>query len=429
MEPTDNNNFHDAQSAFGEPLMESATPPEATHARVESPHLPWWRRLLNFFFNDSLELTGEVDVLRNDGNPITMLMDRYIFRRHCPYCFSYVSKRIYRERSRSGARSRASGVRFYLPNLKTYECPHCQSALPPDFFASMASSIALVGGTDSGKSSFITVFCDILLNKNSILNELGVFGSIVNPDGAAQFESNRRTLIEQQTTLVGTIDLQRPIVVRLQSKYHKKSMYITLIDSPGEHFEDLATLVEKHQNLQYANGIIFLMNPLDIGGIVNLIRQQRPGTLPPPHHLLMVPNFNLVENLYKLYVATKRTLPNHKIKVPTVFCLSRADLLEDVANLYIPEDSDTNLQEIEDIEEEMELVASDLRELLEETDMRLLNLMDKSFANYKLFPVSPLGKTPDRDAIGQKIKGGIEPKGILQPFIWILRESNFIKKA
>ena len=77
----------------------------------------------------------------------------------------------------------------------------------------------------------------------------------------------------------------------------------------------------------------------------------------------------------------------------------------------------------------MELVAADLHDLLEETDKRLLHLMDKSFKNYNLFPVSPLGKRPTGQAGRETIFGGIDPKGILQPFIWILRETNFIKKT
>jgi hypothetical protein len=205
-------------------------------------------------------------------------------------------------------------------------------------------------------------------------------------------------------------------------------MYITLIDSPGEHFEELETLVNQHTTLQYADGIIFLMNPLDIQGIVELIEQSSPGSVPTRFERSLTPNFNLVENLYKLYITTKRIDPNRRISIPTVFCLSRADLLEDVASLYIPYDMDTNLAEVEDVMEEMELVASDLRELLEETDLRLLNLIDKSFKNHKLFPVSPLGKTPTEQAGRQTILGGIEPKGILQPFIWLLLEFNFIKK-
>ncbi|TVL99007.1 MAG: hypothetical protein CV087_19690 [Candidatus Brocadia sp. WS118] len=421
MEPTKNNNQEPGvQNPLSEPVQEAQA--------GEPSRTSWWRRLLDFFFDNRIEELEAVNALRNGGNSITFFIDRYIFRRHCPYCYGYVSKRIYRERSRPGRHSKASGIPLHLPTLKIYECPHCSRELPSDFFASMSSSIAVIGGRDAGKSSFITVFCDILLNKPSILNELGIFGSILNPDGAEQFESNRWMLIDQNTTLSGTVEMQNPIVVRLQSKYHKRSMYITLIDSPGEHFEELSTLIAHHPTLQYADGIIFLMNPLDINGIVELIEQENPGTVPSRFERPITPNFNLVENLHKLYITTKRIDPNSQISVPTVFCLSRADLLEDVTSLYIPQDVDTNLAEVEDVMEEMELVASDLHELLEETDMRLLNLMAKSFNKYKLFPVSPLGKAPTGQAGRQTIIGGIEPKGILQPFIWLLLEFNFIKK-
>lgn len=427
MEPINNNQTDGVQQNINGPEPINIGGNDLFSPPVEvSERLPWWRRIINFFMDNRLEESEALDVLRNAGNPITSFLDRYIFRRHCPYCFGYVSKRIYRERSHAGAQSVVSKVPYHLPSIKIYECPSCHHTLPADFFDSLSSSIAVVGGKEAGKSSFITIFCEFLIYRNSILNELGIFGSILNPEGTDQFESNRSMLISQNLPLDGTKSLQQPIVVRLQSKHHRRSLYITLKDSPGEHYEELDTLIREHPNLQYADGIIFLMNPLDINGVLALIEQEKPGTIPFQRN--STPNFELVENLFKLYLTTRRVRPNRKISVPTVFCLSRADLLEDITHLYIPQDAETSFTEVEDIVEEMNLVASDLRELLEETDLRLLNLLDKSFKNYKLFPVSPLGKSPTYQASRYIIEGAVEPKGVLQPFIWILNQTNFIKK-
>lgn len=408
---------------------ESTVNSESTvNTEPETPR-SWWRRIMELFTNRNIDQTEQVNEVRNEGNTFTLFIDRYISRRHCPYCFGYVSKRVFRERSRPDQLTRVSGVRLGLPNLKIYECPHphCRKPLPGDFFENRGASIAVVGGRDAGKSSFITIFCELLINRNSILSELGIFGSILNEEGKAQFNKNRWMLIDKNSPLPTTLDRQETIVVRLQSRHSSNCIYISLIDNPGEQFEEVNTLTERHANLQYADAIVFLMNPLDITGITQLIEEAHPGTTPALNQRDAVPNFDIIENLYKTYIATGRISPNAPIKQPTAFCISRADLIEDVSSLYIPSDFEVEFKEVEDILEEMELVADDLYELLEETDKRLLLMIDRSFGKYRLFPVSPLGKTPIGQSGGAILLGGVDPKGVLQPFIWILKEMNFIK--
>jgi len=386
-----------------------------------------FQRISNLFRKRNIESEELQDSLKNDGNIITSFSDRFLFKRNCPYCFGFVSKRIYRIKSRTNVGVRVSNIPFGLPSLKSYECPNCQAELPTDFFYNKSSSIALVGGRESGKSSFITVFCELLLNRPSILSNLGIFGSITNDEGKDLFDRNQWMLVEQNIALDLTSDLESPIVIRLQSKHHNNVVYLTLIDSPGEHFEQLNTLLDKHPNLQYADGMIFLMNPLDIKGISNLIKEVLPKAVPNRYQKNRIKNFDIIENLYQFYLKTGKIRPNVRIKIPTAFCLSRADLLNEVSNLYIPYDFDPDLLEMEEIIDEMHLVFDEIKDLFEESDQRLINLMDKYFSNYSLFPVSPLGKIPSNSAGRQIISGGIEPRGILQPFLWILKETKFIQ--
>jgi ABC-type dipeptide/oligopeptide/nickel transport system ATPase component len=383
------------------------------------------QRLKDYFFKREIKRLPEEDRLYNNGNPVTIFIDRYFRRRQCPYCFGFVTSRVYRKRSRPGGEVIVNGVTMSMQKIKTYECPGCAAQLPSDFFASRSVSIALVGGTGSGKSSFITIFCELLLHQHSLLSELGISGSIINKDGEDQFIDNRKRLIRQELALLGTTTIQKPIVVRLHSNHHKKITYITLLDSPGEDFTKVERLAALHPNLQYAKGIVFLMNPLDIAELLRLIRKEKPGHIDPDQDVT-VQNYKIVETLHETYLESRRVKPNRKIKTPTAFCLSRADLLEDIANLYLPPDFEPDMTEIEDILEEMKLVREDMRELLEETDLNLLNIMDKRFKNLGLFPVSPLGKAPSSDGIGQRVEGGVDPKGVLQPIIWILHETKFI---
>ena len=74
----------------------------------------------------------------------------------------------------------------------------------------------------------------------------------------------------------------------------------------------------------------------------------------------------------------------------------------------------------------MKLVSEDLYEFLQDVDSRLLNMIEKCFKNYRVFPVSALGKSPSMQSNEQKILGGVEPKGVLQPFLWILIQTKFV---
>ncbi len=353
-------------------------------------------------------ITGALDAIR-------AYFDILFNRFQCPYCFANVHHRMKEYNIRIGHRKA----------VKLYRCASCRSELPSDFFASRTTSLAVVGGEKSGKTSFITLFCELLMHRKSLLGDLGIYGSIINQEGKDQFEYNRSMLIQQHLSLFGTTEDQRPIVVRLHNKHHKKVTYITLLDSPGEQFSHIEVLIQKHPNLQYAKGIIFLMNPLDISELLRMVQKERPGTIASGTYTNNN-NFDILETLYQFYLRTGRVRPNRKIKAHTAFCLSRADMIEEIANLYIPPDFDPDVEDVQDILSEVDMVSADLRELLEETDKKLLNIMDKQYRNYRLFPVSPLGKMPSKDGMDLRVPGGVDPKGVLQPFIWLLQQTKFI---
>jgi hypothetical protein len=132
---------------------------EAPPVTQTAPPLTFWRRLIALF------------------NQLIIFIDRYIHRRQCPYCFSYVTRQVSREQNRTGGPVRIGGISMSLPGARAYECPSCSATLPPDFFASRSSSIAVVGGTEAGKSSFITMFCELLLHRRSTLGEFPTFAT------------------------------------------------------------------------------------------------------------------------------------------------------------------------------------------------------------------------------------------------------------
>ena len=427
METTNN-----LRSNITPPLQDNAgqaTPSEAADNSTEAGNRSgFWQRVRNLFTNRQIISEEGGDLLVNEGNPIALFIDRFIHRRHCPYCFAYVSRRVYRLSNRAAQQVRVSDIPMSLPAYKTYICPTCKNELPFDFFKNKSSSLAVIGGTDAGKSSFITIFCELLLNRRTLLNDLGIFGSVINREGVTQIQENIACMVHQQQALEPTkTNTNRPVVIRLHSIHHKKVTYISLLDSPGEYSENKNEILDKLPNVQYANGIIFLMNPLDIDQLFRMLCKEKPAEVS-PYKPVKVSNFQVTEALYEAYMQCGRIKPNRRIKTPAAFCLSRADLLDDIANIHMPPDFETDFTELDDLLGENEMAAEDVRQLMEETDLNLVNLLEKRFQHYSFFPVSPLGKAPLESSGGRKIQGGVNPRGVLQPIVWLLYKSKFIKQ-
>ncbi len=136
------------------------------------------------------------------------------------------------------------------------------------------------------------------------MSELGIYGLIINQEGRDQFDDYRTILIQRECCIPKTNDSQKPIVIKLFNKHHNKITYITLLDSPGEDFNNIWTLLDKHRNLQYADGIIFLINPLNIAGLLALIKEEKPGSLPPDLQPTRH-NVEIIELLYELFMKTE----------------------------------------------------------------------------------------------------------------------------
>lgn len=388
-----------------------------------------WQKIRDFFSDSDIKSDApSEETLISKGSPVSNFVYRYVYKKQCPYCFHYVTGKVYLETPASQRQTIVSRIPFSMPKLNLCVCPTCKEVLPSDFFENESSSIAIVGGQESGKSSFITLLCELLINHRTTLSELGIFGSIINQKGKELFEDNRRILIGRNIALSGTTIVEEPIILRLHSIHHSKVMYITLIDTPGEHFNRIDELTKHHANLRYAQAIVFLMNPIDIRELYRLIQDFNPNLAPlRSNYNTSTSNFDIVENLYELFRRGERVKSNQKINIPTAFCLSRADLLEDIANISLSSDFESDLSDPKDIIDEVQAASEELIDLLEDSDINLVNVMKTRFSNFNIFPVSPLGGQPVESALGQEIHGGVDPKGLLYPIIWILKETNFIK--
>ena len=60
----------------------------------------WRNRMMDRGIREDIP-PPDADEIVSEGSYFTTLIDRYVNKRHCPYCFEFVVKRIYRDQRHS----------------------------------------------------------------------------------------------------------------------------------------------------------------------------------------------------------------------------------------------------------------------------------------------------------------------------------------
>jgi hypothetical protein len=133
-------------------------------------------------------------------------------------------------------------------------------------------------------------------------------------------------------------------------------------------------------------------------------------------------DYEIMETLHEFFRRAGKVSKSGKLKIPVAFCISKADLLEPIASVYIPDEIDNETMEFRDIMEEMNFTSEDIKDFLEEVYPQILNNVEGLFQKHHFFPVAPIGFSPD----GEGISDTPQPKGIIYPLLWILQKLKFI---
>ena len=335
--------------------------------------------------------------------------------RKCPYCLAS----IINERHR-----------FVEPNMRICLCSNCDRELPTDFFRNKSHIITLIGGSDSSKTTFITVLAEQAQQSQGMLVHLDTYSDILGEEAQRIFYRNQHRLYVSHTTVRTTIRPDRiektPFVMRVSkvSNSKSRSTFISLFDSPGEVFKRIDLLTEEHPHIGNSDAIIYLINPLDIHLIHNEIADSKKyKNMFNKGSFDFSENDKILNNIYEIFQRARRTTKHQKINIPIAFCISKSDLLDSIATFYTPDDINSDLLSIKDINEEILYTSKEMEDYLMEYDKKFVIKIKSKFNKYALFPVSPIGKLPE----GESIPGGPEPRGVLHPLFWLLTELKFMQ--
>lgn len=363
----------------------------------------------------------------------------------CPYCgnefnigdcaiVSSVTGKVLRERPQGLSRLRAliqpsslDGPK-YTREIAQRQCPHCGNLLPYNFGFVANLTIAVVGDTYSGKSTYIVALVHELKKgklqgKNGYVRVTGL-----TPKREEEFTRNyidrlfKHKLSLGPTQTVLTMDSPQPLIYELiidRTSERAKHFNLILYDLSGEEFVNAERLAQFSRHILNANGIIFLADPMAVSNISQLL----PAHLQPNALTGRSPTsiFTSFISLFERYKGLRTT--SDLFTVPIVIMLSKSDLLK-----YFRRPSEPYhfmKQPLYDkgiVLQDLEIVDHEVREILQDFGESSLLQATKAFPKVKFLATSATGYPPNSNGMYP----AIEPIRCLDPLLWILWQLRII---
>lgn len=307
-------------------------------------------------------------------------------------------------------------------------CAVCHSRMPVSFGRMRGRMIALVGARDAGKTVFMTVLIHELRNRvgNRFNASVGGSDDHTRHRFGPDYES---PLYEEGRLLQGTRRAAGAARAPLLFRYTRQRWGLTglrpqhtllsFFDTAGEDLNDEESVETNLRYLNNADGVIVLLDPLQMDGARRLAAA---GTrLPAPEGPENRP-IHMLERVTELLMRREAT-PNRLIKVPIAVCLTKIDALrgemDEGSPLHRPQPGEPYFDGSDSQD-----VHAQIQQLLHRWDgAGIDHHVRNHYRNARYFGVSALGRTPSDD---NRIQGGVRPYRVSDPFLWMLSEFGVI---
>lgn len=310
-------------------------------------------------------------------------------------------------------------------------CPHCHMELPHTIGVYSPKFAAVIGSPSAGKTHFITVLVDQLLN--NIGPQMNFMLSF---EGDQTIEKYQKQYYEQlftkkklipRTVGVSENTIQSPMqfaIRPVEDTCFGKNVatdYISLIfyDAAGEDTLRERNLAAANKYIYNSNGIILVIDPLQIQKVRDLLPE---GTLLPES---LVGLKEVLTRTTRVIYQGKKLGPKQKIDIPIAVCLSKLDAITPL----LPPQSRLRAKPIyKDFFDysDFQAIQGEIRSLLLQWGLRyIVQMLETRYKRYGYFAMSALGSNPAPDAVLQ----GISPHRVADPFLWLLAEDGIISKT
>ncbi|HLI90703.1 MAG TPA: hypothetical protein VKV37_18580 [Ktedonobacteraceae bacterium] len=304
-------------------------------------------------------------------------------------------------------------------------CPHCHFELPHDMGLIDQRIVAIIGGRATGKTHYIATLITRL--QQEVGKEFNLTVRMLGDNTQERWERDfytplfvNKTLLQPNRPAEVDASVKVPLIFRFTFNRggYRRALNMSFFDSAGEDLTTLTSMSLYNRYILHADGIIFLLDPLQIP----LVRAQLPPENLPPANPRSSPE-QIVGRLRDLFEREHRLRVARPIKVPIAFALSKIDtlfpLFEPGSEFFHP-GWHAGYLDLDDVQSVHTEVATCLAGWI---NQNFCNIIESSFACYNYFGVSSLGEAP---GAGNRLTE-VSPFRVEDPFLWLLYRLALIR--
>lgn len=307
-------------------------------------------------------------------------------------------------------------------------CPHCHNRLPHYYGETQNLSFAVIGAKETGKSHYIAVLIDYIIN--TLSGSFPFAAQAANDETSLRYKRDfKKSIYEDHVTIratqSATVDrtVKEPLIYEL--RFHdagmklKKTVTISFFDTAGEDLDAEDTMSVVNRYIYSASGIIMLLDPLQLSGVRNSLPKGTP--LPAVNTEIGT----IITRAARLIKKAKNLGPREKIDIPLAVSFTKLDVL---LQLLDPSSSLRSggshyrlgmfdRTDAGNVNDEIEALVNRW------AGQGFLSQVSSNFSCFSYFALSALGCNPqDSGQIGQVI-----PMRVEDPFLWLLWKYKLIR--
>lgn len=318
----------------------------------------------------------------------------------------------------------------------TVTCPHLSTqntntstnydwSIPRPCHIGTNMSIAVLGSTGAGKSNYIAVLINEIESKLSRYFDcalIPVNEKIKNLYNSEFYDPiyNKKTVVAKTARkilppLVYSLNFMNPSNNRFD-----KSANLTFYDTAGEDLYNSATIAAEKGYIANADGIILLLDPLQIPAI----REKLEGKIELPPKV--VDATQIIETVVNVYRNVKKS---KNVKIPVAVVFTKMDILAKYGILTYDSclrEESVHLENQSFVKWDFNNTQNEMKALIENYLQDGLEQKVKIFKDWAYFGVSALGTSPvgeNNDIPEREFK----PLRVLDPLLWLLAKNKYIK--
>ncbi|KWT60928.1 aromatic ring-opening dioxygenase LigA [Streptomyces albus subsp. albus] len=310
-------------------------------------------------------------------------------------------------------------------------CSRCHSDFPSDYCDQDSRIIALVGAKASGKSTYVSVLVNELRNRvgGAYNASLAAMGGDTQRRDREMAEDLYDRLRLPEATRPAAMGFNDPLLYRLslprRGAFGDGSRHTALVffDAAGEDLKSAEAMDRYTHYLAAADGIIMLVDPLQLGSV----RDQLPAGEGPPLPTVETSPQQIAADLASQLRTHGRGRQRGRVTTPMAVAVTKTDMLRPLlgphsALLHNAPHSGGVLDDGDRL-----TVHEEMRSLMEGWDSGAMRRqLERDFAELSFFGLSALGAPPPAQAPADAPASGPQPLRVEDPLLWLLGRRGLI---